>query len=94
VWLDKKSIEAAPETVKTLYEDFAIIRGEKYGCRQSFNALTVWYINHSTEPNVACDSDYSFYALRDIDPDEELTADYRTYSDLPKHMTALSDTKS
>jgi SET domain-containing protein len=46
------------------------------------NPLTVaWYLNHSKTPNVGCDKDYIFSALRDIKEGEELTADYHTYNE-------------
>ncbi len=47
-----------------------------------------WYLNHSTMPNMGTPQDGeehgdAFYALRDIEPDEELTIDYGTYNDDP-----------
>jgi hypothetical protein len=39
-----------------------------------------WYLNHSKTPNVGCDQDYTFFALRNIRNGEELTADYHTYN--------------
>jgi len=84
VWVDKKDVEHLPPAIKEFYEDFAIIKGDKYGSPRHFDALTTsWYLNHSTRPNIAADKQYKFYALRDIQAGEELTADYRTYSDLP-----------
>ena len=70
---------------KILYDDFCVIKGDKYLCPNSFNNLTMsWYINESTDnPNVRCDKNYYFFALRDIKKDEELTVDYSTYSDYP-----------
>ena len=70
--------------MRRLYEDFSIIKGDAYGSPLSFNKLTIsWYLNHSETPNVAPDASYRFYALRDIGEGEELTTDYRTYSDAP-----------
>jgi hypothetical protein len=43
-----------------------------------------WYINRpkaGERPNVYCNADYDFFALRNIKAGEELTADYSTYSD-------------
>jgi SET domain-containing protein len=40
-------------------------------------------LNDSRKANVAADKDYRFYALRDIKAGEELTSDYRTYSNQP-----------
>lgn len=80
-WMDKKRIKRCPPGIKKLYEDFCIIKGNIYGCPRNFNQLTpAWYLNESKKPNVACDKDYKFYALRDIKKGEELTVDYTTYS--------------
>jgi SET domain-containing protein len=85
VWVDKKDVEHLPQAIKEFYEDFAIIKGDKYGSPRHFDALTTsWYLNHSKSPNVAADRHYRFYALRDINTGEELTADYASYSDQPK----------
>ena len=81
-WVDKKSIKQLPDGIKKMYEDFCIIKRDLYGCPKNFNQLTpAWYLNHSKNPNVACNKDYKFYALRDIKKGEELTVDYTTYSD-------------
>ena len=70
--------------IRKLYDEFAIIRGDLYGCSTSFNRLTpAWYLNESKRPNTRCDEDYYFYALRDIGLGEELTVDYATFSDYP-----------
>jgi len=83
-WVDKKSIGSIPKSLRDLYDDFCIIKGDKYGCPEHFDMLTTsWYLNHSNNPNVAVDDGYRFYALRDIEEGEELTVDYRTYSDEP-----------
>jgi len=84
VWVDKQLVDTLPEPIKQLYYEFAIIKRAKYGAPKSFNELTIsWYVNHSEQPNLAADGEYRFYALRDITAGEELTADYRTYSELP-----------
>ncbi|MEK7640520.1 MAG: SET domain-containing protein [Patescibacteria group bacterium] len=68
---------------KKLYDDFCVIRGDKYICPQDFNDITIgWFINHSGEnPNVVCDKNLVFHSLREIRQGEELTLDYSTYSD-------------
>lgn len=82
IWIDSKSIQKLPKQLRKLYEDFGIKKHGKYGCPRSFNLLTpAWYLNHSKQPNVACNSNYDFYALRDINKGEELTVDYETYSE-------------
>jgi uncharacterized protein len=90
VWVNKRDVEHLPSAIKEFYDDFAIIKGSKYGSPRHFDALTTsWYLNDSKHPNVAADRHYRFYALRDIEPGEELTVDYRTYSDLPKNSKSM-----
>ncbi|MBI3696404.1 MAG: FRG domain-containing protein [Acidobacteria bacterium] len=88
VWVKKSELPRRPKSIRQLYEDFAVIKADKknretrYGCPMNFNRLTIsWYLNHSLKPNVRCDKSYNFFALRLIEPDEELTVDYRTYSE-------------
>jgi|SRR5579872_851097 len=90
VWVDKKDVENLPQAMREFYEDFSIIKGNKYGSPCHFDALTTsWYLNHSNSPNVKADRQYRFYASRDIAAGEELTSDYRTYSDLPKRPSDI-----
>jgi hypothetical protein len=85
VWVDRKSVKKLPKALKDFYDDFCIITRTKYGCPRHFDALTTsWYLNHSERPNVAADRNYRFYALRDIKAGEELTVNYKTYSELPR----------
>ncbi len=80
--INKSDVENFDEEIKKLYVDFCVLKGDKYICPDSFNNLTVgWYLNHSKNPNVRCDENYEFFALRDIKKGEELTVDYSTYSD-------------
>jgi FRG domain-containing protein/SET domain-containing protein len=90
IWVEDRKVPKVPPSVRKLYDDFAVIRTDdkkgkpRYGCPTNFNRLTVaWYLNDSTKPNVRCDEYYNFFALRDIEPGEELTADYSTYSEKP-----------
>lgn len=70
--------------IRVLYEDFCVLEGRQWTCPASFNLLTPsWYVNHSNTPNIACDDSLRFFALRRISKGEELTADYRSYSDDP-----------
>jgi SET domain-containing protein len=76
--------------IRKLYDDFAVILTDKsdkktrFGCPLSFNRLTpTWFLNHSSRPNVRCDDNYHFVALRDIVPGNELTVDYSKYSEKP-----------
>jgi hypothetical protein len=88
-WVSKRDVGRLPREIQRLYDDFAIIKGggKKYGCPKSFNRLTpAWFLNDARrgkKPNVGCREDYTFYALRNIRPGEELTVDYRAYSELP-----------
>jgi hypothetical protein len=84
VWIRKDLLNSLTPEERKLYNDFCMIRGNLYGCPQSFNKLTpTWYFNEGPTPNVTCDETYRFYALRDIEKGEELTVDYSTYSDRP-----------
>lgn len=79
-----------PPQIKRLYEDFCIIsdHGESYGCPRNFNRLTpAWFLNEpktGKPPNVRADQNYDFYAAENIQPGEELTVEYSTYSDEPQ----------
>ncbi|MGC9292816.1 MAG: SET domain-containing protein-lysine N-methyltransferase [Acidobacteriaceae bacterium] len=82
-WMSKKSLPANGP-LRKIYDDFAIIRNNLYGCPTSFNRLTpAWFMNESKKPNTRCDENYDFYTLREISPGEELTVDYATFSDYP-----------
>ena len=71
-----------PPEVRQLYEDFCVRKGDTYECPSSLNKLTpAWFLNGSKDPNVAADSSLKFYAIRNIEAGEELTADYETYSE-------------
>ena len=88
VWKEEDRVPRRPRALRELYEDFAVRRTDaydkkrRYGCPLNFNRLTVaWYVNNSRRPNLLCDSYYNFVAIRDIEPGEELTADYSKYSE-------------
>ncbi len=97
LWIEEKSLPKAPKEIRKLYDDFAVIKGKRYGCPRTFNRLTMaWYLNEpksGQRPNVLCDSEsYDFFALRDIEAGEELTVDYSKYSEaLPRER---EETKS
>jgi hypothetical protein len=75
-------IKVLPSNLRRLYEDFCVLKGDEYECPACFNQLTPsWYLNHSGNPNVAADDSLKFYAIRDIEAEEELTADYGSYSE-------------
>ena len=86
IWKKRSALklDKLPLEFKQLYNQFCLIKdkGETYGCPKSFNLMTVaWYLNHSKNPNVGCDEDYTFFALKDIEKGEELAADYHTYNE-------------
>jgi hypothetical protein len=82
-WIPKERLPKKGP-MRKLYNDFAIIKGSRYGCPTSFNRLTpAWFMNDSRKPNISCDENYDFYALRTIDIGEELTVDQRTFSSYP-----------
>jgi hypothetical protein len=84
LWLAKTTIPK-DGPAKKMYDDFSIIDGKFYGCPVSFNRLTpAWFLNDSKRPNARCDENYSFFAVRNISPGEEITVDYSSYSDYPK----------
>jgi len=84
VWINEREIDALPNNIKELYEDFSIIKDGKYGCPVSFNQLTLsWYLNDSDAPNVWVDENYDMFALRDIRENEELTIDSSQFSKQP-----------
>ncbi|MDO8264957.1 MAG: SET domain-containing protein [Candidatus Parcubacteria bacterium] len=81
-WVEEKKIEKLPKETYKLYKDFCVFKGGMVGCPKNFNLLTVeWYLNNSKTPNCGCDKNYNFFALRDIKRGEELTIDYKNYSD-------------
>ena len=88
LWVTSKEIRKLPVEIRKLYRDFAVERDGRYGCPRNFNQLTVaWYLNSPEgrqKPNVRCNREYEFFALRDIKRGEELTVDYRTYSGEPE----------
>ena len=82
IWIKEDELGALPKRIQELYKDFAVLKDGRYGCPLGFNRLTPsWYLNGSKTPNVRCDENYDFCALRTIRPGEELTVDYSTYSE-------------
>jgi FRG domain len=86
VWIEKDAFCRESKQNRKLYEDFAVVRNERYGCPQSFNRLTMaWYMNEpmsGKRANVACEKEtYDFVALREIQEGEELTVNYSTFSE-------------
>lgn len=81
-WVSRAWVRRLPIETRRLYEDFGMLDGEKIGVPPNLNNLSVgWYLNHSERPNTEAGDDGRFRALRRIRKDEELTADYRTFSE-------------
>jgi hypothetical protein len=86
VWVEKGKVARTPLAIRKLYQDFAVLKGGRFGAPPNFNLLTVaWYLNEpkaGEKANVYCQpKTYQFFAARDIRAGEELTVDYSTYSD-------------
>lgn len=80
VWISASSLPKSGP-LRKLYDDFGVIRDGYYAIPRTFNSLTPgWYLNDSLRPNVKCDENLDFIAIRDIRAGEELTTDYSTYS--------------
>lgn len=81
VWTDVDKIPSE-RSLKKLYTDFGVLRDGRYATPANFNSVGPgWYLNSSKKPNVRCDENLDFIAIRDIATGEELTADYDEYSD-------------
>lgn len=79
--IPKQTIDALHAPYRRLYEDFCVLEDDAYFSPPSFNQITIaWYLNHSDTPNLAYGEGSAFYSLRLIEPGEELTVDYHTYS--------------
>ena len=82
VWVRRAAVSRLPRALQQLYVDFAMVWGDRFGVPRTMNMLSVgWYLNHSDRPNVAADESGRFHSLRRIRKGEELTADYRTFTD-------------
>jgi hypothetical protein len=89
-WVNAEDVPKA-KCFRNLYERFAIVKtgtsGQptRYGCPRNFDRLTMsWYLNDPRKrekPNVWCDENYDFRALRNIKQGEELTVNSEAYSD-------------
>jgi hypothetical protein len=81
VWTDVDRIPTE-RSLKKLYTDFGVLREGRFATPANFNSVgPSWYLNYSKKPNVRCDENMDFIAVRNIKTGEELTADYDEYSD-------------
>jgi hypothetical protein len=73
---------------RSLYGDFAIRRGDRFGCPANFSLLTVgWYVNEprpGEPPNLTSTEEFDLIALRDIHAGEELTILYSSFAGLDR----------
>jgi SET domain-containing protein len=84
LWTNKDTLPKRGP-LRKLYDDFCIIKDQRYGSPTNFNRLTVaWFLNESKKPNIACDDNYEFTTIRSVKAGEELTVDYSTFSEYPK----------
>jgi len=66
---------------KELYHNHAVVMPNgNWVVPADYNRLhTVWYLNHSSNPNVAPDDNFNWYVTRDIKEGEELTGNYENW---------------
>jgi SET domain-containing protein len=88
-WVPLK--EAHSSRHSHLYKRFGIRTTGGYWSPIDFLRISVgWYMNHSPTPNLLSDDgDVTYYAVKDIGLDEELTIDYRRMDD--KHDNLSRD---
>jgi len=82
-WINKSQLKNLDDAHQKLYDDFCVSKGQKLGCPQNFNSLTIgWYLNESkNDPNVQCNNNYDFITIRNIKRGEELFTDYSEFSE-------------
>jgi uncharacterized protein len=80
----------AEAEVRRMYIDFCPVIDNYFVAPSDFNQMTMsWYLNHSETPNVAVISELQFVTSTFVAAGEELTADYKTYSEhAVKYVTA------
>jgi hypothetical protein len=92
VWVRLAAIRRLPPELRRLYTDFGMAWGKRIGVPRTLNMLSVgWYLNHSARPNTEADEDGRFHTLRRIRKGEELTADYRTFSEDDLTFRSMSE---
>jgi len=70
------------DEIKRMYYDFCPLVDGAFIAPADFNQMAMgWYMNHSDSPNVVVGEGKNFVAGRLIAKGEELTTDYRTYSE-------------
>jgi uncharacterized protein len=86
----------ADHEVRRMYIDFCPVVNNHFVAPRDFNQITMsWYLNHSDTPNVVAIPELQFVTSRFVAAGEELTADYKTYSDhAGKYVAAWHDMQS
>ena len=86
-WVPLKKAHASPH--KRLFQRFGIRTTGGYWAPIDFLRISVgWYMNHSEMPNLQSDDgDVTYFALRDIEPGEEVTIDYRRMDDVHDNLS-------
>lgn len=80
--IDLRSIERPKDKVPEAFRDFCMDKGDVLICPEDFSQMHVgWYLNHSKNSNTYCDSDYKWYASKDIKVGEEILIDYNSLNE-------------
>jgi SET domain-containing protein len=79
--LSKKDINNLPDDEKELYHEHAVVLpdGSWVVPSDMHRMHVVWFLNHSSNPNIAPDNKFDWYAVQDIKKGEELTGDYNAW---------------
>lgn len=86
-WVPLEKAHASPH--KKLFQRFGIRTTGGYWAPIDFLRISVgWYMNHSETPNLQSDDgDVTYYALKDIEPGEEVTIDYRRMDEVYDNLS-------
>jgi hypothetical protein len=74
---------------------YCVTDGTGYHCPLDFHRMSIgWYMNHSDRPNVwsSKELNFEYYAVRDLQPGEEIFCDYRTLTAFESAPPAVSST--
>ena len=72
-WAEFAALDVPPE----MKENFAVRYEDECFVPRDFNRISAgWYLNDSSDPNLAHDDNYDYFALRDIAAGEELFIRY------------------
>lgn len=95
-WVSAAIVHAIADVeLRRMYLDFCPLVEGRYLAPADFNRMPIsWYMNHSDQPNMRCDANVNFVADRAIHAGEELTADYRLYSDHADSFVGLWRTET